>query len=80
MKDNIIYPEAFQFDVDVPGSLRSLADEFAAGKVKEIAITVLEGDEGNGIIICDQERADVLIAAVIEHMNDWLDSQKTTTH
>jgi hypothetical protein len=60
--------------------LRSLADEFAAGKVKEIAITVLEGDEGNGIIICDQERADVLIAAVIEHMNDWLDSQKTTTH
>ncbi len=80
MKDNVVYPEAFGWEVDIPESLRALADKVERGEVKELAITTIGGDEGNGIISCDQERAGVLIAAVVEHMNDWLDSHRNTTH
>jgi hypothetical protein len=80
MKDNVIYPETFGWEVYLPESLRCFADKVERGEMKELAITMLEGDEGSGIISCDLERADVLIAAVVEHMKDWLNSHRTMTH
>jgi len=77
--------EGYGLELDIPESLRCLADQIESGEIKDFAIVTLDGHAcPESMVICRDELMSILMQAVVEEMNCFLCEQvspeRRTTH
>ncbi len=71
--------EACGLELDVPGSLRCLADQIETGEIKDfVVVTLNERSCPESMVICREDRTEELIQAVVGQMNIYLEEQRIT--